>query len=114
MSSVSVPCFINDQLKVYMSVMFENRSSKNSTPSHRNLSYIPSNFRKPTAKERPSTPAVAIAMSSVSVPCFINDQIGRESCREIENRSSKNSTPNKKNLRYIPSNFRKPTARERP
>src|SRR5437660_1110778 len=31
--SESVRCFIVDQLKVYMSAMFKNRSSKNSTPS---------------------------------------------------------------------------------
>src|SRR5207245_4062763 len=31
----TVQCFIIDQLKVYMSAMFENRRSKNSTPSRR-------------------------------------------------------------------------------
>src|SRR5207245_3501375 len=127
----TVQCFIIDQLKVYMSAMFENRRSKNSTPSRRTprvhtffqfptkrtsinarcrrgsilrvrivryskpiqglyerdvrkskiekLYAKPSNprvsnFRTATPRERLSTPAVAVAVSSESVSCSTVNQ----------------------------------------
>src|SRR3982074_1463430 len=43
-SSVSVSCFIMDQLKVYMSAMFEYQSKRNSTP--RSNAYLPISERR--------------------------------------------------------------------
>ena len=112
--SESVRCFIVDQLKVYMSAMFENRRSKNSTPSRRTHGYIPSsNFRTATPRERLSTPAVAVAVSSESVPCFTVDQFKVYMSAMFENRRSKNSTPSVAIYAYIPSNFRTATPTER-
>jgi hypothetical protein len=69
MFCVSVSCSTVDQLKVYMSAMFENRSSKNSTPSRRSTPYPPSNFRAATPKERLPVPVDAVGVFSGSVSC---------------------------------------------
>src|SRR5437899_1115614 len=114
-SSEFVSCSTVNQFKVYMSAMFENRRSKNSTPSRRPRGYIPSsNFRTATPRERLSTPAVAVAVSSESVSCSAVNQFKVYMSAMFENRRSKNSTPSRRPRGYIPSsNFRteKPTER---
>ena len=55
-----------------------------------------SNFRKPTPRERLPMPAVAMAVSSVSVSCFILGQLKVyvSAMFEIQSKKSKrNSTP---------------------
>ena len=75
-SSESVSCSTVNQFKDYMSAMFENRKSKNSTPSRRPRGYIPSsNFRTATPRERLPMPAVAVAVSSESVSCSTGNQL---------------------------------------
>ena len=96
-SSESVSCSTVDQFKVYMSAMFENRRSKNSTPSRRTRGYIPSsNFRTATPRERLSMPAVAVAVSSESVSCSTVNQLKVYMSAMFENRRSKNSTPSRR------------------
>ena len=113
-SSESVSCSTVNQFKVYMSAMFENRKSKNSTPSRRTRGYIPSsNFRTATPRERLSMPAVAVAVSSESVSCSTVNQLKVYMSAMFENRRSKNSTPSRRTRGYIPSNFRTATPRER-
>ena len=157
-SSESVSCSTVNQFKVYMSAMFENRKSKNSTPSRRTRGYlqfpngdaertsvdarcrrgsvlrvrivlysksiqglyerdvrkskieklyakpsnprVPSNFRTATPRERLSTPAVAVAVSSESVSCSTVNQFKVYMSAMFENRKSKNSTPSRRTRGY--------------
>ena len=110
--SESVSCSTVNQLKVYMSAMFENRRSKNSTPSRRTYAYIPSNFRTATPRERLSMPAVAVAVSSESVSCSTVNQLKVYMSAMFENRRSKNSTPSRRTCGTT-FNFRTATPRER-
>ena len=100
-SSESVSCSTVNQFKVYMSAMFENRRSKNSTPSRRTRGYIPSNFRTATPRERLSMPAVAVAVSSESVSCSTVNQFKVYMSAMFENRKSKNSTPSRRTRGYL-------------
>jgi hypothetical protein len=67
-----------DQLKVYVSAIFENLARK----LFANIASLPSNFQTAALKERLSMPAVAIAVSSVSSLLF------SLSCRLEEGRES--------------------------
>src|ERR1700716_952251 len=69
-----------------------------------------SNFPTPTLRERLSMPAVAVAVFSQSVSCFILGQLKVYMSAMFENQSKSNSTP-KPNA--YPSNFRTPTPKER-
>src|SRR5438309_1260718 len=91
-----------------MSAMFENRRSKNSTPSRRPRGYIPSsNFRPATPREHLSTPAVAVAVSSESVSCSTVNQFKVYMSAMFENRRSKNSTPSRRTRGYLISEKRR-------
>jgi len=65
-SSVSVSCSTVDQLKVYVSAIFENLARK----LFANIASLPSNFQTAALKERLSMLAVAIAVSFVSSLLF--------------------------------------------
>src|SRR5207245_5796920 len=113
--SDSMRCFIINQLNVYMSAKFKKRSSKNTASSAQStLRYIPSNFRTAKPTERLSVPAVAIAVFSETVRCFIVDQLKVYISAKFENRRSKNSTPSRRiYATYLPITERRDRQRVR-
>src|SRR3982074_1066684 len=73
-----------------------------------NVVHYASNFRKPTPRERLPMPAVAIAVSPMSVSCFRVDQLKVYMSAMFENQSKKskrNSTP--KANTYLPISERR-------
>jgi hypothetical protein len=72
--------------------MLENRSAK----TIRQGEDLPSNFRTSALKERPSVPAVAMAVFSGSVSCSTVGKLNEKVSAMFENRSVKNYTPRRR------------------
>src|SRR5437899_11031468 len=84
-----------------MIAMFDNRRSTNSPPRRRTRGYIPSsNFLTATPRERLSTPAVAVAVSSESISCSTVNQFKVYMSAMFENRRRSEDRRVGKNRRY--------------